>query len=170
MRRRGLFPGLVAGALLFSAVVAQAATIIVTSTADSGAGTLRQAILDANSDDTINFSLPASSAVTLTSAELSIDKNLTITGPGANLLSVQRSAAGGTPAFRIFDIAFGNFNVTISGLTIANGNAAGASDGGGIFDQSNGGTLTITGCTISGNVADGDGGGINNSFGTVIIT
>ncbi len=169
MRHRGLFLALVAGALLFSAFVAQAATITVTSPADSGAGTLRQAILDANSDDTINFSAGITT-INLTSDELLIDKNLTITGPGANLLSLQRSAAGGTPAFRIFDIAFGNFNVTISGLTIANGNAAGASDGGGIFDQSNGGTLTITGCTISGNVADGDGGGINNSFGTVIIT
>jgi hypothetical protein len=153
---------------LFVAVSADATTLIVTSTADSGAGTLRQAILDANSDDTINFSTGITT-ISLTSAELLIDKNLTITGPGANLLTVQRSTAGGTPAFRIFEIAFGNLSVTISGLTITNGNDGG-SDGGGIFNQSNGGTLTITGCTISGNVADGDGGGIKNSFGTVVIT
>ena len=81
---------------LLVAVSADAATITVTSTADAGGScpgascTLRQAIATAASGDTINFSLPANSAITLTSAELLINKNLTISGPGANLLSVQR--------------------------------------------------------------------------------
>src|SRR3982074_3142343 len=87
----------------------RAATITVTSTGDSGAGTLRQAILDANSGDTINFSLAANSTITLTTAELLINKSLTISGPGANLLTVRRSTAGGTPDFRIFHIASGSF-------------------------------------------------------------
>jgi len=80
------------------------------------------------SGDTINFSLPANSTITLTSAELLINKSLTINGPGPNLLSVQRSAANGTPEFRIFDIAAGNFNVTIYGLMIANGKVRGGED------------------------------------------
>src|SRR5437899_683887 len=107
---------------------AEAATVTVTSTADAGGScpgascTLRQAIATAAAGDTINFSLAANSAITLTSSELLINKNLTINGPGANLLTVQRSAGGSTPAFTIFHIPSPpNFNVTISGLTIANG-------------------------------------------------
>src|SRR6266404_5567953 len=90
--------------------VVKAATITVTSTGDSGAGTLRQAILDANSGDTINFSLAANSTITLTTAELLINKSLTISGPGANLLTVRRGT-GDTPNFRIFHIASGAFIV-----------------------------------------------------------
>ncbi|MGH8093972.1 MAG: choice-of-anchor Q domain-containing protein [Chthoniobacterales bacterium] len=167
-----LFLVLFAALLFVSAQRAAAATLTVTNGSDSGAGSLRQAILDAASGDTINFSLPAnSSTITLTSAELLIDKSLTITGPGAGLLTVQRSTAGGTPDFRIFNITFGNFNVTISGLTLANGSATG-SDGGGIINGSNGGTLTMTSCTISGNATDGNGGGIMNESngGTLAIT
>jgi hypothetical protein len=173
---RMLFLSLLAGALLFSGAAAQAAaTITVNSGADAGGTcpgstcTLRQAISTAASGDTINFAASLFT-VTLTSAELLIDKNLTINGLAANLLTVRRSTAAGTPKFRIFEIAFGNINVTISGLTIINGNAAGGSDGGAISDQSNDGTLTVTGCTLSGNTAEGGGGGIRDDFGTVVIT
>src|SRR5207253_2481131 len=93
--------------------VSKAAPITVTSSADSGPGTLRQALLDAASVDTINFAAGLTT-VNLTTAELLINKNLTISGPGANVLTVQRGAAASTN-FRIFEIASGNFNVTISG-------------------------------------------------------
>ena len=59
------------------------------------------------------------SPIDLTSGQLTIDKHLTITGPGANLLTVQRTS--GTS--RIFAINPGK-TVTISGLTIAGGNAS----------------------------------------------
>src|SRR5438445_12962384 len=67
-----------------------ATTITVTSDADAGgtcpgaACTLRQAIATASPGDTINFA-PGLTTVNLTTAELFIDKNLTINGPGANL-------------------------------------------------------------------------------------
>ncbi len=127
--------------LLARPPVVKAATLTVTSGADAGGTcpgascTLRQAIATAAAGDTINFAADVAT-ITLTSAELLINKNLTINGPGANLLRVQRSTAGGTPAFRIFNIA-GNVNVTISGLTIANGSAP-ASGGGGISNNSTG--------------------------------
>ena len=76
----------VIGALLLSATDAPAATITVTNGNDSGSGSLRHAILDASPGDTINFA-PSVTTVTLTSGELVIDKNLTITGPGANRLT-----------------------------------------------------------------------------------
>jgi hypothetical protein len=162
-----LFLALSAGLLLFGSRHAAAATLTVTNTSDSGAGSLRQAILDAVSGDTINFSLPANSMITLTSAELSINKSLIITGPGADTLTVQRSAAGGTSDFRIFDIT-GMSDVTISGLTIANGRS-GAGDGGGILNAGSG-TVTVTDSTISGNVTtSGNGAGLSNS-GTMRVT
>src|SRR5262245_39086215 len=64
-------------------------TIIVTDTNDNGPGTLRQALVDAQDGDTIQFD-PAliGQTITLTTGELLIDKNITISGPGWKLLTV----------------------------------------------------------------------------------
>jgi hypothetical protein len=72
--------------LLLCAMATQtgAATITVINANDSGLGSSRQAIIATSPGDTINFA-PSVTTVTLTSGELVIDKNLTITGPGANL-------------------------------------------------------------------------------------
>ena len=144
--------------MLFSQ--AHAATITVINTNDGPApgpaGSLRRAISDAVAGDTITFALPASSTVSLTSGELLINKELTINGPGANLLSIQRSAVAGN--FRIFTIA-ANFSAAISGVTIANGNLP-SDFGGGILNL---GALTLANSTISGNSAGSGGGGIQNN-------
>src|SRR3954467_11894947 len=122
---------------------ASGATITVTSTSDSGPGSLRQAIKDAAAGDTINFSLPANGIINLTTDELLIDKSLTITGPGANTLRVQNGAN-----FRVFEIIQPAVNVSISGLSIAHGVA---DFGGGIVCYSV--NLTVASCTISQNSA-----------------
>lgn len=143
------------------------ATLTVTNTNDSGPGSLRQAILTANSGDTINFSLPAGSIITLTSGELLIqNKSLTILGPGAHELTIQRSTATGTPQFRIFHVASnsGSFTVSISGLTITNGIA---SSGGGGLENEGATILNVSGCVISNNSASVVGGGIA-SLGTAL--
>src|SRR5690242_2891852 len=59
-------------------------TLTVTNTLDSGPGSLRQAIVDAQDGDTIDFdaSLRGRSIV-LTGGELAIDRDITIDGPGA---------------------------------------------------------------------------------------
>jgi hypothetical protein len=152
---------MVATAFILSAAPLLATTRTVTNLNDSGPGSLRQLISESAPNDTINFSVRGT--ITLTSGELLINKHLTISGPGANV------SAGGTPQFRIFDIPIGHFNVTISGLRIANGIVADLG-GGGIFNQSSG-TLTVARCTISGNTASsGGGGGIYNDGGPVTIT
>ena len=160
------FLACVTSALLLSAAATQATTITVANANDSGAGTLRQAILDASPGDTINFAAGITT-INLLSDELLIDKNLTINGPGANLLTVQRSSGAD---FRVFHIDSTSVVANISGLRIANGHAPanfttdGAS-GGGI---ANGGALTIRNCTISGNTSGAlffgrsEGGGIYN--------
>ena len=142
----------VIAALLLSATDTPAATITVTNGNDSGPGSLRQAIVNASSGDTINFA-PSIRTVNLTSGQLVIDKNLTVTGPGANRLTVQRSTGG--PDFRIFNITSNSVTASISGLTVSNGSVRDDDgDGGGIR---NAGVLTLTDCTISGNRAEAYG-------------
>jgi N-acetylneuraminic acid mutarotase len=138
---------------------------------DNGAGSLRQAIFNASSGDTITFA-PSVTTVTLTSGELVIDKNLTITGLGANRLTVQRSPPNG-PQSRIFRISSSPVTVSISGITISHGFLRSGPGGGGIFSA---GVLTLTDCTISDN-STGElyssilgGGGVMNDHGTMTIT
>jgi hypothetical protein len=141
--------------LLVVAVHLRAATITVTNTADSGAGTLRAALASANNGDTINFVLPAPAKITLTSGELLVSKNVNILGPGTNNLAVDGNAAGG-----IFHIAPSNV-VAISSLTATNGNST-TGFGGGIFnDQA---SLTVSNCVVIGNYS-WVGGGIANRAG-----
>lgn len=133
---------------------------VVTTNGDSGAGSLRRAIEDACDGSTITFDMTPGhvvSPITLTSAELVISKSLTIQGPGANFLTVQRSAAGGTPNFRIFNVTSGM--VQINGLTIANGNVASGGSGGGITNRA---ILTLNATVVSGNTAANAGGGIRS--------
>src|SRR5262249_21987718 len=104
----------------------------VTNLNDAGPGSLRQAIADTPIAGTVDFQAGLSGTITLTSTTLTIAKDLTIAGPGANVLTVS-----GNNARQVFNIS-GPFTVAISGLTIANGNG----QGGGIFNNT--GTLTIT--------------------------
>jgi hypothetical protein len=135
---------------------AHANIITVTNTNDSGLGSLRQAFADANDGDTIDFdpSLKGQT-ISLTSAELVINKSIIISGFGPNLLAVSRAQKA--PAFRIFDLMPGR-SVTIQGLTISNGLAPEFGCGGGILDE--GSVLSLINCTVSGNSTDGTGGGI----------
>src|SRR5436190_23436653 len=84
-------------------VKSQRAIITVINTNDSGPGSLRQAIADAQNSDTIQFD-PAlnGQAITLTSAELFINKGITISGPGPSLPRVTRSSMA--PTSRIFHL------------------------------------------------------------------
>ena len=157
---------LLIAALSLGGISARAATITVINTNNSGAGSLRQAISDAVSGDTIDFNLSGCPcAISLTSAELLIDrKNIIINGPGANQLTVS-----GNSARRVFRIRGINPPfVTISGLTIANGTTT--ENGGGIYLEL--GTLTVANSVITGNTAPtgnqttGFGGGIFAEAGT----
>src|SRR6266511_885838 len=84
-------PAAIAIPLFFAvALLAHAATITVTNTNDSGAGSLRQALIDASDGDTITFAV--SGTIVLTSGELLVDKSITIPGPGAGRLAVDGNA------------------------------------------------------------------------------
>src|SRR5947209_9358190 len=134
--------------------------ITVTNTNDSGPGSLRQALADANDGDTITFAVTG--IIGLTSGELVINRNITISGPGANLLAGSR-AANAAP-FRIFHVMLGH-TVIIEGLTISNGSVLNTFAGG-IYDVES--ALTVNSCALAGNSASGQqgsGGGIFSNGG-----
>jgi hypothetical protein len=117
----------------------------VTNLNDAGMGSLRQAILDTPAGGTVDFQPGLSGTIGLTSGELLIDKDLTIAGPGADVITVS-----GNQASRVFDVA-ASVTVAIAGLTIADGNA-GSNVGGGILSD---GTLTVTDSTVARNFLSG---------------
>jgi len=135
----------------------------VTNLNDSGSGSLRQAILDANTtsgDDLITFdTLLSGATINLTSDELFISDGLTIDGDldddGLPDITIQRDATASQ--FRIFNIDDGRdvfeSYVTFEGIIITGGSAT--SGGGGISTLED---LTIKSSTITGNAAVSGGG------------
>jgi hypothetical protein len=126
------------------------ATFTVSSLADNGAGSLRQAVVDANAQagaDTIDFAEGLLGTIILNGGQLSITDHLTIDGPGADLLAVS-----GNGQSRVFNINAG-LTVAIDDLTITDGRAVGG--GGGILNT--GSTLTLDRVVLSNNQAVGAG-------------
>lgn len=164
--------------------------ITVMNTADSGAGSLRQAITDANArpgQDIINFQGTVRGTVVLQSELPVVTDLLTIAGPGRPVLTIDGNNVGRvlqvdgtTLALSRLTITGGNagdgegggiivFNggtLSLSGSTLS-GNSA--TDGGGIFNLSDQGKLTILNSTLSGNSATRDGGGLFNQIGAVAV-
>ena len=137
------------GMLLLCAMAMQAhtATITVTNTNDSGPGSLRQALMIAHDGDTITFAVTGT--IGLTSSGLLIGKNVTISGPGNDQLSID-----GNQALLVFGI-FPGKTAAISGLTIRNAEA-------GVWNE---GTLAVSNCVLSGN-----SDGLLNQFGIVTVS
>lgn len=97
--------------------------------------------------------------ITLTSAELTIDKDLTIDGAGAKVV------ISGAKKFSVFNITAGA--VAISKLTIANGQSGGATSGGAGGINHTGGTLTLNDCLLTRN--GNDSGAIFNGTGASAV-
>ncbi len=148
----------------------------VTNTNDSGAGSLRQAMINANAAggaDTIDFTI--SGTINLTSALPDITDSVTINGNNATV-------AGNDTNFRIFTINSG-LTVTINNLTMRDGRGIGSGGcilttnstlnlinstvtscsadsyyGSGIY--ATGGSFLMTGSVVSDNSGDNEGGGL----------
>jgi hypothetical protein len=164
------------------------ATITVTNLADTGDGSLRDAIARANNET----SNPGIDIIEFAPAIRGGTVNLTtFSNPGASTLVVPQPAGASalvvtsrieihgtgetitrpdTVDFRLFQVT-GAGQLALSNLTLSNGSAfggVGAAGGGGaagmggaIYNQ---GTLNITGCTLVGNKAEGASGGLVQTF------
>ena len=153
MKKTSLILGIMLTIVLAMSTILMAADQEVSNTNDSGSGSLRQAIADVGDGDEITFAVTGT--ITLTSGRLDIDKNMTITGPGEDQLSINGDA--NSNIFMI-DADDDEDVVTITGLTITNGSEP-EGYGGGIQNYSD--NLTLENCTISGNSAK-QGGGMHN--------
>ena len=128
---------------------------VVTSNADSGPDTLRQAIAGVCPGGSITFS--GDTSITLSSGQLAINKRLTIDG-GSQAVTVS-----GNNVTRVFDVGASGV-VTLSHLSIVSGTVS--SSGGGIH---NAGALTVQDCVLSDNVSAENGGGIFNIDGVLTV-
>lgn len=153
--------------------VAQAASFEVTSDADSGAGSFRDAVLQANASpgpDVITF-VDVTGEINLLST-VTITDSLTITGPGVDELTIGRSTDGktivslGATALTITDLGIGgrgDIALGMSGgtdLTVArvlvtlNGSPAG------LYVEEFVGAIDISDVTVAGTPPGPDGLGI----------
>jgi hypothetical protein len=150
-------------------------TLTVVNLHDQGAGSLRDALAQAQAGDTVVFARGLRGTITLTSGELQVGPGVTVQGPGAGRLTISANHAS-----RVLEVLPGA-GVMVSGVTITGGVAsvpgsgATAGCGGGIFVDRGAG-LTLTDSTVTGNTANaastmgsllaevlGSGGGIYNA-------
>jgi predicted outer membrane repeat protein len=141
--------------------------LTVTTTADSGAGSLRSEVAAAQSGDTVEFaSSLKGQTISLTSGEIQIANNITINGQSIH------PTVSGSNSSRILEV-LGGASVTISNISLIDGQVSGAS-GGAILVDSNA-TLTANNDIFTSNQAlnlgttSGFGGAIEND-GTLTVS
>jgi hypothetical protein len=172
-------------------VFAQGTVLMVTSSADSGPGSLREALTNAAAG---NYIVLQGQTITLNTPLPQITKSLTIMGNGATLTQSGFTPGNAsqllyinstTATVRISRLHFKGGVATFGGaiyntggkLTlescIFNGNQATADSGGAIFSTGNTASLTISGCTFVGNATinaiNVRGGAIYNGSGTLTL-
>jgi hypothetical protein len=136
-----------------------AKTITVTSSADSGVGTLRQAVLDASANDTIVFE---DSVTTITlSSQLTFDKNLTVNGN-----SVENTIISVASGYHLWEfIIKEDVKVEVNYLTFRDVDVTSTCNGAVV----NFGILTLANCEFTNNktlsFSGGAGAGIYNKIG-----
>ncbi len=147
-------------------------TLTVTSSADDVTQnhTLRYAVAHAHSGDTILLTAAIKSPIVLTNGELLLSQNVTI-----------ESVPGKTPSIsgdglsRVFEISAGA-SVNLINLNIIDGNGIANNPDGAPTDEGNGGgilnygTLTVSGCTLSGNTATANAANGYYDFGGAIFS
>lgn len=143
--------------------VAMTAERWVTSSGDSGTGTLREALAAAQDGDAIVIARGLSRRTLKLNSTLSVGKNVTIDATPAPGFTVN-----GQNAVRLFDVAE-SAQVTFRGLRLREGRAVNGHDSpGGAINTGNNCRLTIQGCTFEENVGD-RGGAVRANYGTPIL-
>ncbi|MEA5595411.1 DUF4114 domain-containing protein [Rivularia sp. UHCC 0363] len=132
------------------------AIIRVTSIADSGKGTFREAILNANSRDTIRFDSALANKTIRLKEQLVIDKTLTIDGADASNLTIS-----GENKTRILKVSYNYSDVVLRNLTFANGRAVDSDPNktlrGGAIELADSNTLVVENSRFIKNVGERSG-------------
>lgn len=139
-------------------------TLEVTSCLDDGGpGTLRSVVAAATSGDTVDMSQLTCGAITLESGAIVVAvDDLTLQGPGANVLPIDGAYAGRVVVHQA------SGTLTINDLSIVHGHyASGLPAGGCIYAT---GTLDVNRSTISGCSTAGDGAPIAAGGALVVIS
>lgn len=146
-------------------VSANSATFTVTNTNDSGAGSLRDAITQANanpSPDTVDFATGLVGTIVLTSGQIGIEGPLSVVGPGADNLTIDGNANSRIFAIRktspecpALDNDGVDYLVSISGLKLINGLRGSTNQGGAIYSEH---SLTLDSVAILNSMAAVGGG------------
>lgn len=147
--------------LMFSLLLVgvRAADVEVTTPADLGPGSLRQAIADVSAGGSISFAAGLAGATITLGSELLVNQAMTI---DASSLAVGITLSGGGVTRLIRVSAAGD--LTLRGLRLTAGNGTGTANsgfGGALF---NAGIATVERCTLSGNTAGNYGGSIFNAL------
>ncbi len=132
-------------------------TFNVTNSNDSGAGSLRQAIIDANANSGLD-TIILNSNVTLSSA-IDITDSVEITGTNSVI-----TQTGSDRLFKIDDATTGLIDVTLSSLTLTGGKPV--ETGGAIYTVEN---LTLNNVVVEGNATTKRGGGVYSEGATLVI-
>jgi hypothetical protein len=90
--------------------------IVVTNCLDSGAGSLRQAVISGTPGDPIDLTQLTCSQISLTSGRIDVNRNLLIQGPGPDLLTID-----GTHTDRIFNQNGPSYTLALYGLKLQSG-------------------------------------------------
>ena len=139
--------------------------LVVRAVDDGQPGSLGYALAHAGNNDVVTFALPSYPATIRMpgSVAATLARNLTLKGPGANLLTLSGDGNGdGTPDRQLFRIAS---RVTMEGLTFAEGVA----ECGGAIAVESGGTLSLRNCAVVDSLAMQYGGGIDVNGGFLTL-
>lgn len=124
---------------------------IVSSTSDSGPGSLRSALLGAEDGTMITFDPSIHGDTIRLIQELQVCSEVTILGPGKDLLAVS-----GENTTRILRVMPGS-DVEMSGISLVNGYTFSGQDGGAVLSH---GQVKLVACVMKDNYAADDGGAL----------
>ena len=161
--QRSFFTGLAISAFIAFPNFTHAADQVVTTNADSGAGSLRQAIADVGDGESITFNLSTGNETITVLSELDMDfwpaKTVTVdgdntAGSGVDVtIKVTTTGAGGS-TYRLFQIGAGDASdtITLTNMTLQGGDVSiqgsGDRDGGVIRSSQQPGNITLDNVTI----------------------
>lgn len=154
---------LIISLLLLTLISPQAATLTVENTNDSGTGSLREAITNANDGDEVVFASSLGTVTILLSSQISVNKNITINGDGRITIDGQKTT-------RLLEFVF-QTEITLKNITLQNGQSTSGSsnpadDRGGAIKINSQAKILFENVTFLNNVAGGYGGGAVGATGT----